>query len=179
MNPALTQTLLRALEWACRLAVAVMFVLAAVPKLLDPVAFAKAITNYRVAFPIVGQDYIYLVAMLMPALELVAAVALLLPRWKKAGALVCGSLLVLFIVLIGQAVARGLNIDCGCFGTGAVGAVLAQKVGWRKNSRKHGAARGLRVCVSARDRRPPARGATRCPAAPAPGSDPARRCWTR
>lgn len=132
MNPALRRNLLRALDWAARLAVVAMFVLAAVPKLFDPVAFAKAITNYRLVLPVIGQDYVYAVAIVMPALELVAAGALLLPRWKKAGALLCGALLLLFIVLIGQAVARGLNIDCGCFGNGAVGSVLAQKVGLSK-----------------------------------------------
>ncbi len=132
MNSVLRRNLLLALDWAARLAVAAMFLLAGIPKLLDPVSFAKAITNYRVAFPIVGQDYIYAVAIVMPALELVAAMALLQPRWKKAGAAVCGGLLLLFIVLIGQAMARGLNIDCGCFGAGAVGAALAQKVGLDK-----------------------------------------------
>jgi len=132
MNPALKRMLPTVLDWAVRIAIAAIFVLAAVPKILDPAAFAKAITNYRVIFPVIGQDYVYPVAMLMPALELVAAVAILLPRWKRAGALLSGGLFLRFIVLIGQAVARGLNIDCGCFGTGAVGQALAQEVGLEK-----------------------------------------------
>jgi hypothetical protein len=41
-------------------------------------------------------------------------------------------MLLMFIVLIGQAVVRGLNIDCGCFGTGAVANALASKVGVQK-----------------------------------------------
>ena len=127
-RPSLTH-LLMALEWVCRLTVAGVFLLAAVPKLLDSMAFAKAIANYKVYFPVVGYDYIYPAAMILPALELFAALALLSNRWRKIGSIVCGAMLVMFVVLIWQAVARGLNIDCGCFGTGAVSKALAQKVG--------------------------------------------------
>jgi putative oxidoreductase len=68
----------------------------------------------------------------LPALEAIGAMALLFNRWKRAGALVCGLLLVLFIVLIAQAVLRGLNIDCGCFGAGAVSRTMGQRAGVEK-----------------------------------------------
>jgi len=132
MNPDLKRRLLLVLEWTCRLLVAGTFLLAAVPKLLDPVSFAKAIVNYRVILPLIGQGYVYPAASFMPALEAVGALALLFNRWRRAGSLVCGALLMLFIVLIGQAVIRGLNIDCGCFGSGAVSRTLGQKVGLEK-----------------------------------------------
>jgi putative oxidoreductase len=132
MNPDLKRRLFLVLEWICRLVVAGTFLLAAVPKLLDPVSFAKAIVNYRVIFPLIGQGYVYPAAMFMPALEAVGALALLFNRWRRAGSLICGALLVLFIVLVGQAVIRGLNIDCGCFGTGAVSRTLGRKVGLEK-----------------------------------------------
>jgi putative oxidoreductase len=132
MKVASKLTLLTALEWLVRVAVAGYFLLAAVEKLWDPLSFAKDITNYKLVMPVIGMDYVYPVAMLMPALELVSAIALLTPRWKKAGALACGGLLILFTALIVQAVARGLNIDCGCLGAGAVGKMLAEKVGWEK-----------------------------------------------
>jgi uncharacterized membrane protein YphA (DoxX/SURF4 family) len=123
---------LAALDFIFRIVIAVVFLLAAVPKILDPLEFAKAIANYKVYMPVVGYDYIYLVAIVLPSLELVAAVALFLPRWKRAGSLICGAMLLMFIVLIGQAVLRGLNIDCGCFGSGKVAHALAQKVGVEK-----------------------------------------------
>ncbi|MDD5089125.1 MAG: hypothetical protein PHI18_10070, partial [bacterium] len=119
-------------EWVCRIALAAVFLSAAVPKLLDPATFAKDILNYRVSLPLIGQDYVFLVAAFMPALELIGALALLFPRWKRAGSLVIGSLLVLFIALIAQAVIRGLNIDCGCFGRSAVSLTLAEEVGLSK-----------------------------------------------
>jgi putative oxidoreductase len=132
MNKTASSRLLWALDWLCRLVVAAVFLLAAVPKLLDHQSFAKAIINYRVALPLIGQNYVYAVAVFLPALEAVGAIALLFNRWKRAGALVCGSLLMLFIVLIAQAVLRGLNIDCGCFGAGAVSRTMGQSVGIEK-----------------------------------------------
>ena len=132
MNPDLKRRLFLVLEWMCRLLVAGTFLLAAVPKLLDPVSFAKAIANYRLILPLIGQGYVFPAAMFMPALEAVGALALLFNRWRRAGSLVCGALLILFIVLIAQAVIRGLNIDCGCFGTGAVSRALGAKVGLEK-----------------------------------------------
>lgn len=117
------------LDWTCRIAIAAVFLLAALPKLLDPLAFAKAITNYKLVLPLIGQNYVFPTAMFMPALEAVVAAAVLLPRTKRAGSVMAGGLMLLFIVLIAQALARGLNIDCGCFGSGGAAAMLAQKVG--------------------------------------------------
>jgi putative oxidoreductase len=132
MNPDLKHRLLSVLGWTCRLVVAVTFLLAAVPKLLDPLSFAKAMVNYRLVLPVIGQGYVYAVAVFLPPLEAVGGLALLFNRWRRAGSLVCGALLILFIVLISQALIRGLNIDCGCFGTGAVSRALGRKVGLEK-----------------------------------------------
>jgi hypothetical protein len=88
--------------------------------------------NYRVILPLIGQGYVYPAASFMPALEAVGGLALLFNRWRRAGSFLCGALLVLFVVLIAQAVIRGLNIDCGCFGTGVVSRTLGRKVGLEK-----------------------------------------------
>ena len=132
MNSASKRRLQDAVEWICRLVIAAVFLLAAVPKLLDPLDFAKAISNYRVSFPVIGQDYIFAVATFLPALEAVVAIGLLAGKWKRISSLIAGALLAMFMVLIGQAVIRGLNIDCGCFGNGVLGKTLASKVGISK-----------------------------------------------
>lgn len=132
MDSTLKARLLIILEWFSRLIVAGVFVFAAIPKMLDPMAFSKAIVNYRFVMPIIGQDYVFPVAMFMPPLEAIGGIALLFNRWKRVGSLICGGLLILFIVLVAQALIRGFNIDCGCFGTGAVGRALAEKVGIEK-----------------------------------------------
>lgn len=132
METHLRDRLFFVLEWICRLLVAGTFLLAAMPKLLDPLTFAKAITNYRLILPVIGQAYVFPAAIFMPAFEAVGALALLFNRWRRAGSFVCGALLIVFIVLVAQAMIRGLNIDCGCFGNGAVSRALGQKVGLEK-----------------------------------------------
>lgn len=122
---------LTVLEWISRLIVATVFLYAAVPKLLDPADFAKAIDNYRVAFPLVGKDYVYLAAGFMPALELITGLGLLWNRTKRGASLIASLLLIVFIVLITQAVLRGLNIDCGCFGSAPTAKVMARTVGMK------------------------------------------------
>jgi putative oxidoreductase len=124
--------LLTALEWACRLYLAGVLLYAAWPKLIDPVGFAKAITNYRLVLPFIGQDYVYAMAMFMPALEAVLGIGLLFSRSKRAASYLTAALLALFTVLILQAVLRGLNIDCGCFGSSEISAAKAAKVGWTR-----------------------------------------------
>jgi len=132
MEKDLKQQLLTRLDWVARLALAGLFLYAAYPKLADPEAFARAITNYRVSLPMIGQGYVYLAAGFLPALEAVAAVSLVFTRTKQASSLILSCLLALFAVLILQAVLRGLNIDCGCFGSSALAQAKANQVGWTK-----------------------------------------------
>jgi uncharacterized membrane protein YphA (DoxX/SURF4 family) len=54
----------------------------------------------------------------LPFLEIAVGVLLVLGAATRIAAAVGGSLMVIFIVGISQAWARGLSIDCGCFGGG-------------------------------------------------------------
>ena len=99
------------LAWLARLVLAGVFLVAAAPKLADPAAFALAIANFRV-FP---DALVNALAVTVPALELTGAVALLTP-WRRGGALLLGGLLLAFTVLLAVSLARGLDLDCGCFG---------------------------------------------------------------
>ena len=132
MKRSLREQIFTGLDWTFRLLLAGLFLYAAWPKLLDSTAFARSITNYKVELPWIGQNYVYLTAMILPALEAVAAVCLFLPKFKRGAALIVVVLLALFTALILQAVLRGLNIDCGCFGSSPAAAALASKVGWNK-----------------------------------------------
>jgi putative oxidoreductase len=100
-----------ALAWLARLVLAGVFLTAAAPKLHDPAAFAAAIANYQ-AFP---DATVNLIATVVPALELLGALALLTP-WRRGGALLLASLLLGFTVLLAVSLARGLDLSCGCFG---------------------------------------------------------------
>jgi uncharacterized membrane protein YphA (DoxX/SURF4 family) len=92
-----------------------LFIVAGGLKLRDPGAFAQEIANFRL-LPALAP---YL-AIVLPPVEIVSGVALLaLPRaWRRGGAVALTGLLAVFTVAVVSAVARGVNIDCGCFGAG-------------------------------------------------------------
>ncbi|MFH1009719.1 MAG: MauE/DoxX family redox-associated membrane protein [bacterium] len=127
-----SRKLLRILAFLCRIGLAAVFLFAAWPKLQDPAAFAKAIWNYRMALPLLGMNYVNAMALFLPALELVLALALVVGIWRRGASLLTMAFMLLFIIAISSAVARGLNIDCGCFGTSQAGVAIAHKVGLRR-----------------------------------------------
>jgi uncharacterized membrane protein YphA (DoxX/SURF4 family) len=113
-----------------QIATGVIFLFAALPKIGDMGSFALQIHNYR-AVPVALEN---LMAITLPWIELVIALALLLGIHARSGAVLSAGLMVVFLLAIGQAVARGLDIDCGCFGTtraAEVGIVkMAEDVGF-------------------------------------------------
>jgi putative oxidoreductase len=98
-----------------RLIIGGLFIYAAVPKITDPKAFAAIVKGYEV-FPIWSVN---LIAIILPYIELLTGLFLILGLWKKANSAIIGTLLVLFIIGLAQAYARGLDINCGCFSTSA------------------------------------------------------------
>lgn len=52
----------------------------------------------------------------VPWVEVIAALLLLCGIWARAAAVVLSLLLITFIALIAQAIARDLDLHCGCFG---------------------------------------------------------------
>ena len=99
-----------------RLMVAGVFIAAALGKLRDPAAFAEETGNYQL-FPELA-NYI---AIAVPSIELVCAACLLLGRrpWRNGAALALVLMLAIFSTAIARAWALGLNLECGCFGTGS------------------------------------------------------------
>jgi len=95
-----------------RLVLGGLFVYAGVVKVLDPLDFAQNIRNYR----LVGQSLSFIAAVVLPWLEILAGAALAAGIWKRASALIISGLLVFFIVLTLVTIARGLDVECGCFG---------------------------------------------------------------
>lgn len=98
---------------ACRLAVGGIFVYASLDKLAHPAAFAQAVHYYR----LVPVDLLHLFALLLPMLELLAGTALILGIYRRGAALVTGVMTVVFMGAITAALARDLDISCGCFHT--------------------------------------------------------------
>ena len=98
------------LEMLIAWVVGIYFVYAAWGKIQDPAKFAGNILLYKLApLPLVHAQ-----ALLMPWWEIAGGLALLVRPWRKAGAVIVGLLLMLFIFAISWALAHGLNIECGC-----------------------------------------------------------------
>ena len=97
-----------------RLGLAAVFLVSGGLKALDPDATYVAVRAYDV-LPKAG---VALVAAVLPWFEIVLGVLLLLGVATRAAAAVGAGLLLVFVAGVTQAWARGLSIDCGCFGGG-------------------------------------------------------------
>jgi uncharacterized membrane protein YphA (DoxX/SURF4 family) len=96
---------------AARLYLAAIFLLACWHKILEPAAFALDIATYQI-LPL------YLVnplAIVLPWVELAAGLMLLLGFRTRAAALLVAGMMAIFTVAISIAVAKGLDMSCGCF----------------------------------------------------------------
>ncbi|WP_321366061.1 MauE/DoxX family redox-associated membrane protein [uncultured Desulfuromusa sp.] len=94
-----------------RLALAGVFIYAGMIKADDIAAFAGQIANYK----ILPYAWNYLVASILPYLELLCGVLLLLNRRVRPAILVLFCLNIIFILALTSAISRGFDIDCGCF----------------------------------------------------------------
>ncbi len=109
--------------WYCRIFPAFVFLVAAWPKISDPAGFAKSIYNYQL-LPDVAINPL---TIFLPWLELFAALALLFAPPLRRGALwLIAAMTAVFIGAISLAMARGIDIDCGCFSTTGHG----MRAGW-------------------------------------------------
>ena len=97
-----------------RVGLGALFLYAGILKIANPAAFAGSVANYQV-LPYAGN---YLVAAILPWIEVICG-ALLVTGWRTRSAAALVALMnAVFIVLLLSTVARGLDIDCGCFRQG-------------------------------------------------------------
>ncbi len=100
-----------------QIALGVIFVAAALPKIVDPPSFAHMIYNYK----LVPWSLVNPLALVMPWIELLCGLALILGIWKESARTIIAALLLTFIAAIGINLLRGNAIDCGCFDVSAAG----------------------------------------------------------
>jgi uncharacterized membrane protein YphA (DoxX/SURF4 family) len=108
------------LEALLRYALGGVFLYAALSKLVDPQSFSLDIANYR----LLPTSLLPYAALLMPALELSAGILIIAGPVKGEAAAWLALMLLGFLFGEGQALARGLDLSCGCFGKDS------GKVGW-------------------------------------------------
>ncbi|KAB1926936.1 MauE/DoxX family redox-associated membrane protein [Micromonospora noduli] len=99
---------------AARLGLAAVWLVAGASKVSDLAASGRAVNAYQV----MPYDVATVIGAALPFVELALGVLLLLGLATRLVAGVSAALLVVFIAGIASAWARGLAIDCGCFGSG-------------------------------------------------------------
>jgi uncharacterized membrane protein YphA (DoxX/SURF4 family) len=102
----LTAAVYRPLRWL----LGSVFLYSGATKLIAPQPFAVLIDAYG----LVPDGLLMPVALVLPALELVAGAGLLADIRGSLGAIT--GMLMLFIAILGYGIGMGLDVDCGCFG---------------------------------------------------------------
>lgn len=100
-----------------RFYLAAVFLAACYHKILHPEAFALDIATYQ----ILPLELVNIMAIILPVVELVAAILLIVGWRTRAAALLVSGMMVMFIIAISIALSKGLDMSCGCFASqGAV-----------------------------------------------------------
>jgi putative oxidoreductase len=99
-----------------RLLLAALMIFAGQAKLRDTAAFAEEIQNYRLL-----PELAPLVSLTLPMVELFAGALLLSPRGvlRQGAALLNLGLMLFFTAAVTSTRLRGIDLSCGCFGTGS------------------------------------------------------------
>jgi uncharacterized membrane protein YphA (DoxX/SURF4 family) len=88
-----------------------IFVYASYDKIIHPVPFAEIVYNYQILpDPLVNPASLFL-----PWIELLVGFSLILGVWVRGAVLISNLLLLVFFSALLFNMARGLDIDCGCF----------------------------------------------------------------
>jgi uncharacterized membrane protein YphA (DoxX/SURF4 family) len=106
-----------ALPWVttvARLVVAGVLIVAGWLKMGAPALSIRAVEAYDLLPTAVAE----IVGYVLPILEIVIGLLLVVGLLTRLAAIVAGLLMLAFVIGIASAWARGLNIDCGCFGGG-------------------------------------------------------------
>ncbi len=105
---------MRAVWFLFRVVFGAVFVYAGAMKMADAAGFAATIFNYQ----ILPAKMVYGAAMVIPAVEVACGLSLWVNSLARASAVVLNLMTVVFMGALGWAMARGLDVDCGCFGGG-------------------------------------------------------------
>jgi uncharacterized membrane protein YphA (DoxX/SURF4 family) len=99
-----------------RLIVGVVDLVAGLSKFSDPAGNVRAVRAYK----ILPESIVPIVGHALPTIEIVIGALLILGLFTRAMGILSGLFFLAFIIGISSAWARGLEINCGCFGNGGV-----------------------------------------------------------
>jgi len=110
-----------------RLVLAAVFIYAGVVKANAVVDFAGQIANYQ----ILPYAWNYLIASILPYLELLCGILLLLNMRVRPAILILFVLNIIFMLALSSAIIRGFDINCGCFKPDSVNPTTPLAALWR------------------------------------------------
>jgi uncharacterized membrane protein YphA (DoxX/SURF4 family) len=109
-----------------RLVTGGVWIVAGALKVTEPAASVEAVKAYELMpYPVAE-----VVGLALPAVELVVGLALVLGALTRGAAVVSALLFLAFVVGIASVWARGIEIDCGCFGGGGAEEGAASSYPW-------------------------------------------------
>lgn len=111
---------------AARLVTGGVWIFAGALKLPDPAGSVRAVRAYE----LLPEAVVPTVGHLLPVCEVILGACLVLGVMTRVSGVLSSLLFVAFIVGISAAWARGLRIDCGCFGGGGFDADAVDKYPW-------------------------------------------------
>lgn len=111
---------------SARLILGVIFIYASYDKILHPKAFAEVVYNYQ----ILPDALINVTAIFLPWLEMLMGVFLIVGFWMPGSVMWCNILLVVYIGALCFNLARGLDVNCGCFSTTKGSSISIETILW-------------------------------------------------
>ena len=109
-----------------RLVIGGVWIVAGAVKLPDPAQSVDAVRAYQ----LLPASLVEPIGQLLPVVEIVVGATLVLGLLTRGSAVVSALLFVAFIIGIASVWARGMTIDCGCFGGGGYDPDAASKYPW-------------------------------------------------
>ncbi len=103
----------RYLQYFFRLILGGVFIWAGIIKITNPLGFAQDISNYQ----ILPQSISFFLALFLPWIEVICGVFIITGLFLRSSSLFLSGLLGGFLILMIVTLIRGIDVECGCFGS--------------------------------------------------------------
>ena len=133
-----------------RVILGIVFIYASYSKILDPAAFSKNIHNFHTTDNFIWVEN--LVALILPWLELIVGVFLIFGVFLEGATSITIGCYIFFIIILSQAVFRGIDVHCGCFKTESDSGVTDLRFELIKHIIEDFVLLGMAVIIQVRDK---------------------------
>ena len=133
-----------------RIILGVVFIYASYNKILDPASFSDNIHNFHITDNLIWTEN--MAALIIPWLELIVGVFLIFGVFLEGATSITIGLYIFFIIILSQAVYRGIDVHCGCFKTEADAGVTDLRFELIKRIIEDFVLLGMAVIIQVRDK---------------------------